>query len=68
MIRYFCDRCDAEVEHHTELVVFNAEVGEASASGSWRIRRELCPKCLEETKELLNKFFSKSAATKKRTA
>lgn len=66
MIRYFCDRCETEVENHGDLTIFSAEIGEGTGSGSWRLRRELCPKCLEETKDLLTKFFTKSGTAKKR--
>ncbi len=67
MIRYFCDRCEVEVEHHADLTVFSVEIGESGSASNWRLRRELCAKCLEETKDFLNKFFAKPVA-KKRTA
>ncbi|MCX8071611.1 MAG: hypothetical protein N3C12_04055 [Candidatus Binatia bacterium] len=67
MIRYYCDRCEAEVEQHSDLTVFSVEIGESGSTSSWRLRRELCGKCLEETKDFLNKFFAKPTA-KKRTA
>jgi hypothetical protein len=34
---------------------------------SWRNRRELCPKCLDEAKELFTKFFAKPAVPRRRT-
>jgi hypothetical protein len=67
MIRYFCDRCDAEVEAQHELTAFISEVGDGMLS-SWRTRRDLCPKCLDEAKELLTKFFAKPATSRRRTA
>lgn len=67
MVRFFCDRCDIEVETQQDLTAFTSEVGDGVMS-SWRNRRELCQKCLEEAKELITKFFAKSAANRRRTA
>ena len=59
MLRYFCDRCDAEVETQQDLTAFTSEVGDGVMS-SWRTKRDLCAKCLEEAKELVGKFFAKA--------
>ena len=59
MLRYFCDRCDAEVETQQYLTAFTSEVGDGAMS-SWRTKRDLCAKCLEEAKELVGKFFAKA--------
>jgi hypothetical protein len=67
MVRFFCDRCDIEVESQQDLTAFTSEVGDGVMS-SWRNRRELCQRCLEEAKELITKFFAKSAASRRRTA
>jgi hypothetical protein len=67
MVRLFCDRCEAEVETQQELTAFTSEVGDGVLS-SWRTRRELCPKCLEDAKDLVNKFFARPAASRRRTA
>lgn len=68
MVRFFCDRCDVEVETQQDLIAFTSEVGDAVMS-SWRTRRELCQKCLEEAKEMVGKFFAKPAsANRRRTA
>jgi hypothetical protein len=68
MIRYYCDRCEIEVEGQAELSTFSTDVGDIATSAGWRLRRELCNKCLEEAKDLLNKFFAKPAAARRRTA
>ncbi|HEX7409035.1 MAG TPA: hypothetical protein VF515_15500 [Candidatus Binatia bacterium] len=67
MLRYFCDRCETEVETQQELTTFTSEV-EDGALSSWRGRRDLCQKCLEEAKELFTKFFTKPGVTRRRTA
>ncbi len=67
MVRFFCDRCEAEVEGQGDLTQFTAEVGDITIS-AWRTRRELCLKCVEEAKELLSKFFARPAVNRRRTA
>ena len=66
MVRFFCDRCEVEVESQQDLTAFTSEVGDGIMS-SWRNRRELCPKCLDEAKELFTKFFAKPAVPRRRT-
>lgn len=68
MIRYFCDRCEAEVEGQGDLSTFSTETGDLATSTGWRLRREVCQKCLEEGKEMVNKFFVKNAPPRRRTA
>jgi len=63
MVRFYCDRCDTEVEAQGDLTAFTSEVGDGVMS-SWRNRRELCPKCLDEAKDLIAKFFAKPAVTR----
>ena len=67
MVRFFCDRCEIEVETQQDLTAFTGEVGDGVMS-SWRNRRDLCPKCLDEAKELFTKFFAKPVANRRRTA
>ena len=54
------------MEGQQELATFTAEVGDVTVS-AWRTRRDLCVKCLEEAKDLVSKFFAKSAAKPRRT-
>jgi len=64
MLRYFCDRCEAEVETQQDLTTFTSEVGDGVMS-SWRTRRELCMKCLDEAKDLVGKFFAKAQSNRR---
>jgi hypothetical protein len=66
MVRFFCDRCETEVDNQQDLTTFTSEVGDGAVS-AWRNRRELCQKCVEEAKELISKFFAKAATTRRRT-
>jgi len=65
MVRFYCDRCELEVDNQQDLVAFTSEVGDGVMS-SWRNRRELCQKCLEEAKDLFTKFFAKPVAPNRR--
>lgn len=65
MVRFYCDRCEVEVETQSDMTAFTAEVGDGVMS-SWRNRRELCQKCLDEAKELFSKFFAKPAVSRRR--
>lgn len=58
MVRFFCDRCEAEVDTQHDLTSFTAEIGDVTMS-SWRQRRDLCAKCLDDAKEMVTKFFAK---------
>jgi len=64
MVRFFCDRCDLEVETQQDLTAFTSEVGDGVMS-SWRTKRDLCAKCLEEAKDLVSKFFARPQANRR---
>ena len=64
MIRYYCDRCEAEVETQQDLTAFTSEVGDGVMS-SWRTRRDLCTKCLDEAKDIVSKFFVKAPGARR---
>ncbi len=66
MVRFFCDRCEVEVEGQQDLMSFTAEVGDVTVA-AWRTRRDLCVKCLEETKDMVSKFFAKVMVKPRRT-
>ena len=65
MVRFYCDRCEIELETQGDMTAFTSEVGDGVMS-SWRTRRDLCAKCLEDAKELVSKFFAKPQVTRRR--
>jgi len=65
MVRYYCDRCESEVDNQSDLLAFSSEVGDVTVA-AWRLRRDVCSKCLEEIKEVISKFFAKNTASKAR--
>jgi len=66
MVRFYCDRCEVEVEGQQDLTSFTAEVGDVTVA-AWHMRRELCAKCLEDTKEMVAKLFAKAQVKPRRT-
>jgi hypothetical protein len=66
MVRFFCDRCETEVEAQSDLTQFSADIGDMTVS-AWRTKRELCAKCVDEVKDLLSKFFAKPTLNRRRT-
>jgi len=68
MIRYYCDRCEAEVENQNDLNPFTTEAGDVATSAGWRLRRDLCQKCLEEGKQMIHKFFARNVTARRRSA
>ena len=51
MIKFFCDRCQAEVEGMDALVEFSVEVTERPNLSVWGWRAEVCRNCYEAMRE-----------------
>jgi hypothetical protein len=51
MIKFFCDRCLAEVESMDSLVVFTIEVTERPNRSVWDWQGEVCQDCYEAMRE-----------------
>jgi len=64
MVRFYCDRCENEVEAQHDLITFTCELGDSVSA--WRHRRELCGKCVDEAKEVIVKLCAKPGVNKKR--
>ncbi|MBI3245920.1 MAG: hypothetical protein HYZ50_05380 [Deltaproteobacteria bacterium] len=54
MVKFFCDRCGAEVEQLDELLDFSLEVNERPNHSIWNWRAEVCRGCYELLKEELH--------------
>ena len=50
MIKFFCDRCSAEVENFDALREFSIEVNERPNRSLWSWRSEVCQECYETLK------------------
>jgi hypothetical protein len=51
MVKFFCDRCSAEVENLDALLEFSIDVTERPNQSVWSWRSEVCQDCYESLKE-----------------
>lgn len=51
MVKFFCDRCLAEVENMDSLVVFTIDVTERPNRPVWNWQSEVCRDCYEAMRE-----------------
>jgi hypothetical protein len=51
MVKFFCDRCSAEVENLDALLEFAIDVTERPNQSVWSWRSEVCHDCYETLKE-----------------
>jgi hypothetical protein len=51
MVKFFCDRCGAEVENLDALLEFSIDVTERPNQSVWNWRAEVCQDCYESLKE-----------------
>lgn len=61
MVKFFCDRCGAEVEQLDELLDFSIEVNERPNHSIWNWRAEVCRSCYELLREELHQRLSAPA-------
>jgi hypothetical protein len=59
MVKFFCDRCSAEVENLDALLEFSIDVTERPNQSVWSWRSEVCQDCYEALKEeVLNRIIA----------
>jgi len=59
MVKFFCDRCNAEVENLDALFEFSIGVTERPNRSIWNWRSEVCHDCYEALKEeILNRVVA----------
>lgn len=54
MVKFFCDRCGAEVENLDLLLEFSIDVTERPNRSVWSWRTEVCQECYDLMKEEIN--------------
>jgi len=54
MIRFYCDRCNNEVEGPDDLIEVVVEGRERPNLAAWNWRSEMCRPCYENIKEAIN--------------
>ena len=63
MVKFYCDRCNNEVENLDALLEFSIDVVERPNRSLWHWRAEVCQECYEALKEDLTSRISPSPAT-----
>lgn len=51
MVRFYCDRCNTEVDGPDDLIEIAIEGRERPSSGGWSWRSEMCRPCYDAFKE-----------------
>jgi hypothetical protein len=54
MVKFFCDRCGAEVENLDALLEISIDVTERPNHSVWSWRSEVCQDCYDTMKEDIN--------------
>jgi len=66
MVRFYCDRCNAEVEGPDDLVEVSVESRERPTLAAWSARAEMCRGCYDSVREAMtNLLGSKDEAKQK---
>jgi hypothetical protein len=66
MVRFYCDRCNAEVEGPDDLVEVSVESRERPTLNAWSARSEMCRSCYDSIREAITSLLgSKDEAKQK---
>jgi hypothetical protein len=66
MVRFYCDRCNAEVDGPDDLVEIIVESRERPTLAAWSARSEMCRSCYESVREAITSLLgSKDEAKQK---
>jgi hypothetical protein len=66
MVRFYCDRCNAQVDEPDDLVELRAESGERPTLAAWSVRSEMCRSCYDSVREAMTSLLgSKDEAKQK---
>jgi hypothetical protein len=66
MVRFYCDRCNAEVEGPDELVEVTVESRERPTLAAWNWRSEMCRSCYDSLKDAMTNLFGSNDDTKRK--
>jgi hypothetical protein len=66
MVRFYCDRCNSEVEGPDELVEVAVESRERPSLAAWNWRSEMCRPCYDSLKDAMTNLFGSSDDTKRK--
>jgi hypothetical protein len=66
MVRFYCDRCNAEVDGPDDLVEVSVESRDRPTLAAWSARSEMCRSCYESVREAMTTLLgSKDEAKQK---
>jgi hypothetical protein len=53
MVRFYCDRCNTEVEEPDDLIEVSVESRERPTLAAWSARSEMCRGCYDSVREAM---------------
>jgi len=66
MVRFYCDRCNAEVEGPDELIEVSVESRERPSLAGWTVRSEMCRPCSDSVKEAMTNLLGSNDEAKRK--
>lgn len=66
MVRFYCDRCNAEVESIDDLIEVVVEGRERPNLAAWSLRAEMCRGCYDSVRESINTLVNVSDESKRK--
>ena len=66
MVRFYCDRCNAEVEGPDELIELSVESRERPSLAAWTVRSEMCRTCYESVKDAMTNLLGSNDEAKRK--
>ena len=67
MVRFYCDRCNAEVENPDDLIEVVAEGRERPNLSAWSRRAEVCRSCYGSLKDSFETLFGAVEDSRRRS-
>ncbi len=67
MVRFYCDRCNGEVEGVDDLIEVMVESHERPSSSAWSLRSEMCRPCFDGLKEGITNLFGSAEDSKRKS-
>lgn len=66
MVRFYCDRCNTEVEGPDDLIEVAVEGRERPSVAAWNWRAEVCRACYENLREAMTNLLGSSDESKRK--
>jgi hypothetical protein len=66
MVRFYCDRCNAEVEGPDDLVEVTVESRERPSLTGWNSRAEVCRSCYDGLRDAMSNLLGPSDESKRK--